>query len=623
MSANLTIYCLEKITDYFGFERLCNDLMVLEGYPNLESLGGSKDKGRDALHISKLDGVTIFAYSVREDWLPKLFEDAGKIYKHNHLCHKLIFITTAQPTAGERDHAIANIRHRYGWELEIYGHERLRILLDIKHSKLKKKHPGIFPPEILAAQEAIEKLEDCKQILISYAPEDFVLAEWLAQRLTAEGYSVWCENLKSLSEESFPDDIEQAIREQISCLVVLCSRSSVLNPDLVLQRSLGFSIEKQRKRKFLVLIDVDKIDRQKLDQKTRASQFVAFSSNWAEGLSSLLEQLISMNCPRILLDGPRVAIKTLLNQDVLLDQTETIVSNHLRIESMPQTIYRFESPRALSNEEVEDFKFDWACKKVDSKFLLAFHEPPDIIKQQLNLRHAGSALWVSMPRINGVLSKHIVSELLKKSFFVKCCQKGLKYSPETRLQYFPEGLQEGLTESGRLRLIKIDGSTSFVQAWGTRTYKKALVSEKYKYYLAPVFYISQNIIDDFSIIVRVKIHLSDLNGSSLPKSKRLSRRKHLCNGWWNDDWLNRTLAICQFLADGDRIVIGEQQNQQLLIHSTPFSLTAPVSIDANAMKQLKQNRAELLAMLDGQREDLEDSDRKALDVNQEGGDRNE
>jgi hypothetical protein len=33
-------------------------------------LGGFSDKGRDAVHVNRLDGVTtIFRYSVREDWL--------------------------------------------------------------------------------------------------------------------------------------------------------------------------------------------------------------------------------------------------------------------------------------------------------------------------------------------------------------------------------------------------------------------------------------------------------------------------------------------------------------------------------------------------------------------------
>jgi len=44
MGANPTIYCLENLTDFYDFERLCTDLMALEGYPSIKPLGGFSDK---------------------------------------------------------------------------------------------------------------------------------------------------------------------------------------------------------------------------------------------------------------------------------------------------------------------------------------------------------------------------------------------------------------------------------------------------------------------------------------------------------------------------------------------------------------------------------------------------
>ncbi|MEP0912934.1 hypothetical protein NDI45_18650 [Leptolyngbya sp. GB1-A1] len=155
MSANLTVYCLNNLTDYAEFERLCNDLMLLQGYLSIEPLGGFKDKGRDAIHVSKSQEITIFAYSVREDWKDKLMEDAEKIYKHGHVCHELIFITTSQPTATERDKAINDVRSKYGWNLEVYGLERLRMLLDTSYPETKNKYPQIFPPNFFANQTSL------------------------------------------------------------------------------------------------------------------------------------------------------------------------------------------------------------------------------------------------------------------------------------------------------------------------------------------------------------------------------------------------------------------------------------------------------------------------------------
>jgi len=80
MGADPIIYCLKNLTDYDQFERLCHDLMALDGYRGIEPLGGSKDKGRDAIHIDQTSNnqVTIFAYSVREDWRKKLAQDSER-----------------------------------------------------------------------------------------------------------------------------------------------------------------------------------------------------------------------------------------------------------------------------------------------------------------------------------------------------------------------------------------------------------------------------------------------------------------------------------------------------------------------------------------------------------------
>jgi hypothetical protein len=138
MAANPTIYCLEEVTDYSEFERLCSDLMTRVGYSTIEPLGGFHDKGRDAIHVAKQDGAqTIFAYSVREDWRAKLAEDAKKIKRHGHPCNALVFVTTARLSASERDEAIRTIGGDYGWTLELFGVERLRILLDIDHPDLR------------------------------------------------------------------------------------------------------------------------------------------------------------------------------------------------------------------------------------------------------------------------------------------------------------------------------------------------------------------------------------------------------------------------------------------------------------------------------------------------------
>ena len=49
MSADRIVYCLERVSDYRDFERLCSALLAGTDYPGIDPLGGTGDGGRDAI----------------------------------------------------------------------------------------------------------------------------------------------------------------------------------------------------------------------------------------------------------------------------------------------------------------------------------------------------------------------------------------------------------------------------------------------------------------------------------------------------------------------------------------------------------------------------------------------
>jgi hypothetical protein len=308
VAANLTIYLLEQLTDYSDFERLCHDLMALEGYPKIEPLGGFKDKGRDAIHVDNSGETTIFAYSVREDWQAKLAEDATKIKNHNHKCDKLVFISTAEFTAGERDEAISRTLKNFGFALDLYGLERLRVLLDTKHPQIKFNHPQIFPPEFLQVQDKLKIAENKKHLFLSFAPADRIFAEWLTRKLMAEGYLIWCESYKLLGGERYPNDVNRAIKNDTFRLIALYSNASLANAEVMRQRALGFNITEERELDFVIPVKLEDLDASQLDRETSALTFVPFEKNWAKGLQQLLEKLNAVSCPRPLADGRMTCI---------------------------------------------------------------------------------------------------------------------------------------------------------------------------------------------------------------------------------------------------------------------------------------------------------------------------
>jgi hypothetical protein len=89
-----------------------------------------------------------------------------------------------------------------------------------------------------------------------------------------------------------------------------------------------------------------------------------------------------------------------------------------------------------------------------------------------------------------------------------------------------------------------------------------------------------------------------MDGKPLDTKKVVSHRKDLCKNWWNSDWSRRVLAVSQFLSDDEKIIMGDDVDQQLIIEGNPICFSASVGINEEAIKQDKLSRAEFLELLD-------------------------
>jgi hypothetical protein len=602
MPPNITIYCLDQITDYYDFERLCSDLMTLSGYSAIEPLGGFSDKGRDAVHTdSKTGRVTLFAYSVREDWRAKLAEDASKIKRHGHHCDRLVFLTTARFSAGERDEAIADILATYGWELHLFGAERLRILLDVEHPQIKSKHPSVFPPDMLELA-ARRDASSGDHLFLSFAPQDYALAEWLTRRLMAEGYRVWCERFQALGGENYPENVDDAIKLRTFRVIALYSRASLKEPEVMRQRNLALSIARDRATDFLIPIDVDTVPATLLDRVTSSLVFILFRDSWATGLRQLLKKLESASCPRPLADGKLIAAETFMEKDVLTDRVELVVTNCLKVQRIPDSVHAFTAQMPIDDAEWEGLRLRWASRKISPTQYLSFHQPSQAAIDRHQFKPSGDFTWRDEATIQGIAVTDLISELIRRSLETKCIERGLYYCRQSGLRYFPPGL----VKNNRLPYILPTGVRNSVGTGGQRKYWRQSGSSYYKYSLSPGFRVVQNLHDQFIVLVRLTIRLTDSSGNLFPKRTAVSRRKHLCKDWWNDDWLTRVVAVCQYLADGDEISIGNRPGEQVIISAAPLTMTAPVSINEAALGQLKETRAEFFERMAGDDDWAED-----------------
>lgn len=586
MPANLTIYLLEELTDYTAFERLCHDLMALEGYNSIEPLGGSGDKGRDALHVDRSNGAaTIFAYSVREDWQAKLAEDANKVRKHNHKCDRLVFITTSKFTVSERDKAVARLLSDFGLQLDLYGSERLRVLLDSSHPQVKKNHPQIFPPEFLRLDRA-NNGADSKHLFIAFVREDRLLAEWITRKLTAEGYSVWCESFKLLGGERYPNDINKAIKENSFRLIALYSSESLTNAEFIRQTSFAFNLGEERSTDFVIPLRLQNLDLNKLDKASAPLVFVPFERSWAKGIEQLLSKLDAIGCPKTLAYGKLAAKELFAENDVISSDPEEILTNCFKIKQIPKAIYKFSLKKEFFDQA--DNTFSWAFRRIGPTEVLSFHHPSYQLVKDYEINETGGyswedyeeITWNSTGGIRKLLSPDLVSELIRKSLLAKCREKGLVFSADTTLHYF----RDGAVQRNRLKVTLPGGKESHVLTCGKRKYYRPNnMSEYYNYFLAPTFKVRSDLFENFAVILQLRVHLTNGDGDVLEPRKRNSRRKHLCKNWWNDDWLKRNLAIAQFLADGDQIIIGDIPKEQLIMQAQPVSFVISGGINESRL----------------------------------------
>lgn len=581
MAANPLVYCLERLTDYDQFERLCHDLMALDGYRSIEPLGGSKDKGRDAIHVdaSSNGTITVFAYSVREDWQDKLDDDSKKIRQHGHPCHRLAFLCTAQFTATERDKAVDRIGKTYGWTLELYGLERLRNMLTTTHRHLVAQHPQIFCPPFFPVAGGLSLAFSPDHLIIDHVDADAALAHWLARRLTLAGYHVWCRGLAPLAGSSVADTIRGLLNNRAFRYICILSPEAIADSDFAARRGMALAIRSQRGDAFVLPALARPTDENTLDQDTRRLTPARFDQEWGQGLRDIERVLAGSGCPRKPEGARELAIRSYFPPDIVLGESETVASNLFPVIRLPAAIQRFSWNKNAHTEGMSEFAY-WGHRRLDPSDLLSLHYAPETLAKDLGIVHRERIVWNSATAVCGIRRDDLIKELIKKSLYAECRRRGLHYWPERQIVYFPFGL----LKNDHLRFRKLNGQSTFFDVAGERTHGSGVGASKFRYQIAPVFVPKESSIGGYEIIVRIRLRLTDANGCVFSGRATNSRRKKVCKSWWNEEWLNRIMGVMQFLANGrDQIVIGDSDDEQIIIDAQPRTWTIPVRLNESAL----------------------------------------
>jgi hypothetical protein len=358
----------------------------------------------------------------------------------------------------------------------------------------------------------------------------------------------------------------------------------------VRQRAIALGISKSQIPGFLIPLRIDQLPVEQMDQATRELVFIPFEKSWAEGLRSLLAKLEAHNGPRPVKTGRSIAASAFLGNDVVVAAAESVITNCLPIVHIPDVILRYRVRKDITQEELESIASMWAIRYAGEGLLLSFHQPPQTVVAAHQVRSDGRGVWRSTALVAGISTKNLVSELLRKSLLVHCGQKGLAYCAESKMYYFPFGL----VPTDRIRYARQDGASALINTVGERKYRKSKRGERFKYYLSPDFFISQQLGTDFMALIRVRVRITDTEGNLLASKKANSRRKDLCHDWWNHEWLSRQIAICQFLSEDGQLVIGLLKSEQVIVSGNPMSLEAPKGVNEEKLGQDSLERDEFL-----------------------------
>jgi len=542
MAADPIIYCLGELTDYAQFERMAHDILVTRGYPSIEPLGGFKDKGRDAVHRSPdSGGGTVFAYSVREDWRDKLDEDAEKISGHGHPCSKLVFLSTAIFTASERDQAVADIRSKYGWELDLYGLERLRVLLAGPCRHVLAGHPQIFTPPFFPQAGGLSLVEARDHLIIDHAESDESLAVWLTRRLRLAGYKVWSRTLAPIAGASADETVAKLLQTRAAVYLPILSPTALQQESLNERRVVAVGSLPGR----VVPLVAEPVSIGRLDRKSREIEHVQFVGGWANGLSRLHDVIASRGVQRSTSES-RLVLDSLMPANVIEAEPERIIANRFRVLSLPAMVSGYAFARPVSREAERQIRRAWPSRRVSEQRFLSFHPPPKEISSDYGAIERGGALWKSVKDIEGIRSDYLVSELVRRSIERHYVSKGLHTCEEKGYVFFPAGL----CKSDRFYFTHRDGNRTFVNVCGERKlYRPNNRSTNYKYHLSPDIRVKLSPDGDASVSVRVQARVTDIEGNPYTGRNVISRRKHLGKQWFNNEWLVRTVAMMQFLSD--------------------------------------------------------------------------
>lgn len=601
MSADPILYCLERVSDYRGFERLCSALLAGAGYPGIEPLGGTGDKGRDA--VIRDDGAghrTVFAYTVRSDWRIKLGKDCSRVQEVGHDPDVFVFVCTEVLSAADKDFAHQFVSDKFGWKLDLYDLERLRVQLVGLQRHLLAQHPSIFAPPFFPQRGGQSLAESRDTILIDHVDSEHALATWLSRRLSLQGHRTWCKGTAPLAGENPDESVRKLLEVRAIQYLPIVSPTSV-SDQLFLERCAVAAARDD----FVLPCSFGSSDAARLPSRLKSVSPASFTDSWDQGLKQVLTKLSALGLEPTLdrERGKQIALGDYLPTRVTTAKPEPVFANVFPLR-LPQTMLVYDLSRSLTETEMLELRGRWAFVELSAYRLVGFAPPPAAAIPAKKSDRTAEFAWADISHKDGKNTENLAKELAWRSLAVVCSLKGLKFCPDRKILYFPE------RETGEWNqpIQHVDGRQTKVQLTGERTKGWGDHASPFLYQLSPRFQPQRDFDGTWNVVVNIYVRTTTPEGKVYELKEIGRRRKVVTKSWWNKEWLARLLGVVQALQTSPgRIELGEG-NRAVVMDASPLRWECPVGLDVLALSGMSDLGEEIAACRT--REDDEDEDER-------------
>jgi hypothetical protein len=580
MSADAIVYCLERVSDYRDFERLCSALLAGAGYPGIDPLGGTGDEGRDAIIRNDGSGRKIaFAYTVRSDWRVKLAHDCKRVHEMGHAPNVFVFVCTEPLSASEKDFAHGFVADKYGWSLDLFDIERLRVEFAGPQRHLIAQHPGIFTPPFFPQRGGQSIAESRDTLLVDHVLADHAIATWLAGRLSLAGFRTWCQGTAPLAGEDADRTVRKLLEVRAELYLPVVSPASSLD-GMFLERC---TIAAAKEDFVLPCSTLADYAGTRAPSRLTKLEPAYFSTSWKAGLEEVFARLTALGIrPSLEIDrGRQIALSDYLPIRVTAAKPEPVFANIFSLQ-LPKKMLVIDLRRPLTEAEILNLRELWAFVEVNQYCLVAFTHPPEKVVPAERVHRTPELLWEEVPQKDGKKTYDLAKELARRSLEVVCAYKGLKYCADRQVFYFPEHESGAWNQS----IEHVDGRATTVQLTGMRTKGWGDRASPFLYQLAPRFAAQRESDGSWNVLLRIYIRVTTPEGVLFEGKEIGRRRKIVSKSWWNKEWLARLLGVSQALeTSGRRIEIGEG-DRAVVMGTKPLSWECPVGLDVLALSGL-------------------------------------